>query len=507
MGRVRAELYITNHKYFEKAAMGYPMAAGDIPGIQLYEEEDEYVILPRGYNPPFLSPTDYMRIEDLRPTWTDVEWPAFEGSLRDNQVQASLALLRSTPGLTDDKLLCLGCGKGKTLLALWYAWQRSKATLVIVDRDFLISQWSDRIVENFRVDRHDIGRIQAGEFVIGDFITIASIDTLKRHEYDETFYDYFGLIIVDEAHMLGAPETQKVLPNFPGERLILTATPERRDGMHPVFLLHAGGMEPCYTDLSRDQSSAWNFINLPDVLNEDDLDGFIQVGKRKQLTRVRHALYRKMPQWPNPRFQRSTYETAAGKCLEFNAQILREIEKACAADRDVLVLGSRTEQLIGLRDSAITLDIDASLVIGEVQGEEREEAFKHRVIFATWQIAGRALDIDRLNTLILLYPTDDEGFLRQAVGRIDRIKEGKKKSIVVVFSHTAHKSLVRKAEQMLEVIGDIDPGAHIITVKRSWLLPRPAKRNTSPGDRKSGTLDSPGPTRKGNSRLRRDVNS
>lgn len=480
MQRVEADLYVSNLDYQKKAAMGYAMAKKDYPGLCLWEEDGDHVILPRGYEPPWLH--DHVHyIDDLRPEWPYVEGFHFNTQLRNNQYAAADALAH--PGRKTDKLLCLGCGKGKTVLALWYTVYRSVRTLIIVDRDFLIVQWQKRIQECLGLEK--TGLIQDSRFDVYSHITIASIATLrtKLEELGPEFYDQFGLVIVDEAHLLGAPEAVKVLPNFPGERLLLTATPTRKDGMHPAFMYHAGGLTPVFTDLTRDQSSVWTFIELSEVLTPEQRTG----------------LYQKRREWKHPRLLRPRYETRAGESLEFNLQILREVFRAEHAGRNVLVLGSRVEQLQALCDAAIEAKTDASLVVGKVKDVAREDAFTHRVIFATWQIAGRALDIDRLDTLILLYPNDDEGFLRQAVGRIDRTVEGKKTPVVVVFSHTAH--LQRKADQMLDTIREIDPGARITTVRRAWQKPRSGRLESMlVGGIAGGTAVTPGLTPKGTSR-------
>lgn len=473
MPRVRAELSIVNLAYHEKARMGYRMKDTEVPVVQLWEDDGDFVILPRGYDPPYVT-SNRVYVKDLRPAWPFVRGFTFREQMRLNQREPMEALAR----VKGDKLLCLGCGKGKTVIALWYTALYSRKTIVLVDQDFLVAQWRRQIVKYLGIPEEEIGLIQKKTFRVGERITIAMMPTLKQRDLPAEFYDQFGLAIADEAHVLGAPLASRILPCFPGERLLLSATPERKDGMHPVYMLHGGGLEPCFIDLSRDQSSAWNFIELPEVLSEEQLESNVLIGadpkkgKKGRWKKLRDALWMKMRAWPRPRFQRPVYETAAGESEEFNAQILHEVYRAYNAGRNILVLGGRTEQLEMLAGLAQEAGVDASYVISNVKGEAREEAFQHRVIFATWQIASKALDIPELDTLILLFPTDDSGFLRQAVGRIDRLVEGKKKSVVVVFVHAAYAAVANKAERMADVIREIDPGARITRVKRPCLLPR-----------------------------------
>jgi superfamily II DNA or RNA helicase len=69
--------------------------------------------------------------------------------------------------------------------------------------------------------------------------------------------------------------------------------------------------------------------------------------------------------------------------------------------------------------------------------KDRKHVFQNnQVICATWQLASRALDLPRLDTLFLLFPTSDAEFLQQASGRIDdRAATGEKKPLVVTYCH------------------------------------------------------------------------
>lgn len=71
---------------------------------------------------------------------------------------------------------------------------------------------------------------------------------------------------------------------------------------------------------------------------------------------------------------------------------------------------------------------------------------------------GKALDVPRLDTLFLLSPTDDSGFIRQALGRLDR---SDKDPVVVVFVHAYVPSLARKMKKMVEAVQDLDKAAKI----------------------------------------------
>jgi superfamily II DNA or RNA helicase len=462
IARVEADLVITNESAVRSRMFG---GKGKGPErVALWEDAGDYALLPRGYDPPLL-PGVRTRVVKRRPPPTNAPFWPFLRKLRPYQVPAWEALLAKQ----GDKLLMLGCGKGKTTLALAYAAVKATKTLIIVDRDFLIDQWTDEICGTpdkpgcYEISPDEIGRVQASSRTIGDKFTLAMVHTLAKQEFDESFYNQFGLIIVDEAHVLAATTFAGVVPNFRGERLLLTATPFRRDGMFPLFMYHGGGLEPCFVDLTRTQSTKWFFRRLPHVkhfLDEKEIRGcYRKMPGGNVRTVVKNGKATKEHQMM---LNRAKYETAIAASVPAYTSIIDEVERAVDKGRNVLFLGSRVEQLKYLHGYfGEALGHDSGLVTGDVTGAKRREAFGHQCLFITTSIGNKALDVPRLDTLYLMWPTDDEGFIRQAVGRIDREHEGKRSPIAVVFHHTGTPSLERKSDDMIDAIKRIDPRADI----------------------------------------------
>lgn len=445
--RVKADLYVSNKSYELKQKLGQKLTASDYPGVELWEERDGYIGMPRGYMPPT---TRCLIRESVIPDFPSLTFPTFRLRLRPEQGAPAKALVDNF----GDKLLCLGCAKGKTILALWYAAQLGLRTLIIVDRDFLVTQWRREIKKCFWLLNEKIGIVQGKKCTVGDNFTIAMVHTLAQ-QMDEDYgrsqdwYNQFGLIIVDECHMMGAPTFSKVLPKFPGWRLGLSATPERSDGMDPVFRLHMGGMQPVYTDVSRNNPTRWVFRRLPQIVSNEKLA----------------ECYRKTPfikrnGKPAYMLMRPRFETFACNSLNWDGFILKDVCDARRAGRNVLLLGNRVEHLSRLAGLISNYgQIDVGLVDGKVKGKLRDEQFTKPVILATWQIASRALDIHRLDTLFLLFPNDDEGFLRQSIGRLDR--PGGLGALVVTYCHNYTEGMKKKEDDMLEVLRSLDPRAKI----------------------------------------------
>lgn len=444
MGRIQSELYIKNKATAAKDRMGLKRTARDYDGIELYRISGKYVFLPRGYRVPYLQPVE----TEQRVVGDVVGMRPFRLSLRQWQHKPAQVLM-DTPG---DKTLCLGCGKGKSILALWYAERLTMRTLILVDRDFLLDQWRGYIKKCFgyRIDEIAIWKGGKKPPKQADF-TIAMIHTLRNRTLDKAWCEQFGLVIVDENHVASAPSFQKLIVSFPGERLGLSATPDRKDGMHPTFLLHCGGLKPCYTDLSRFQPAHWYFRSVPrpagltDKILSAKAMSWMPVAEKRVINRAKLDSLLATPQFGH----------------QWLKLMVQDIRTAALEGRTCLVLGTRTEQLSEMTRMLQEVGVDAGYVDAFVKGKERKAAFRCQVILATEMLASKALDKDILDTLFLLYPQQDEGFIRQAAGRLDRPKEGKFEPMIVTYVHSWLSSMARPVDTMHSIIREIDPQGDI----------------------------------------------
>ena len=140
-------------------------------------------------------------------------------------------------------------GSGKTTAALNTIRSMGTPTLVIVHTNRLKEQWrgvpgeksgmrfffGDNFADNC------VGIVQQDTCdYVGKHVVIASLASLVSRRYPDDFYDYFGMVIIDEVHKVGAPEMSKVLSLFNARvRIGLTAT-NRRDSLKQVCDLHLG---------------------------------------------------------------------------------------------------------------------------------------------------------------------------------------------------------------------------------------------------------------------------
>lgn len=154
-----------------------------------------------------------------------------KASLRPYQVQAINEIFDSLREGSKKILLVLAMGLGKTTVMsaiIEMGYVRNRKILVIVHRDNLVRQFSERMLEQFHVPSGLILGNEEKQYKLP--IQVASRQSLIRR-LDVFAPDHFDLVIVDEAHYAAAPEYKKILDHFDNAKLIgITATPFRADG-------------------------------------------------------------------------------------------------------------------------------------------------------------------------------------------------------------------------------------------------------------------------------------
>ncbi len=165
-----------------------------------------------------------------RPSLVGVDAGGDPDGLRDYQRTAVNNVLREFETRQSTLIVMpTGTGKTQTFGALAKHWQRGRV-LVLSHRDELIEQARKRLAimtgEFVDVEQGKF-RSQGARLVSGSVQTLCRLPRLSKFAPD-----YFGLIIVDEAHHVVAPTYKRVLRYFPGAyKLGVTATPDRGDAI------------------------------------------------------------------------------------------------------------------------------------------------------------------------------------------------------------------------------------------------------------------------------------
>ena len=153
--------------------------------------------------------------------------------LRPYQKEAVAAVLNRWKNNEQKTLVVLPTGCGKTITFAKIAEQKAtdgNKVLILAHRDELLEQAKDKIFQSTGIF---CAKEKANETCIDSMfpITVGSVQTMQNDKRLNRFSsDFFGTIIVDEAHHALAKSYQKILTHFPNANVLgVTATPERNN--------------------------------------------------------------------------------------------------------------------------------------------------------------------------------------------------------------------------------------------------------------------------------------
>lgn len=365
-----------------------------------------------------------------------------EVSLRDFQIPFVEGMLARAE-VCSDFIAKAPTGKGKTVCALSLIQARGRSAAVVVDQENLLDQWVERCVEHLGLKPEDIGVVRGPRCDYkGKAITICMVQTLSRRQLPDEFYNAFGTVIFDECHTAGAPTFSRVLMAFSAElRVGLSATPDRKDALQKVL--------------------AWNLGSV-DVVMESVL------GKSSVYVLENDSVY----SWrANNSKMTGGYINEVAADAARNLKIVKAVKWLYESGRDVLVIGDRVEHLcslmalaeasglprgdLGLYAKSRTVfqyekdprpprkpeflvrgapysPVRLVMVQKTVPKKERTHvAEKARVVFATYGVIAKGVDIPRLSAGV---DATSRSEATQVLGRILRIMEGKLRPIWVTFA-------------------------------------------------------------------------
>ena len=365
------------------------------PSFKVYRETPHGFIVPRYFAP---APTQDSRVGPARAHRINFVGKLNPSLRQPEAIERGLSAFKTLGG----GVLSLAPGQGKTVCALALASHMKLRTLIVVHKEFLANQWRERI-KHFCPEA-TIGRIQGPEFDMEQDFVIGMIQTLCQRPFPEGAFDSIGLLIVDEAHHIGAPAfSQCMFTMCPKYTLGLTATPERKDGLTRLLYWFLG----------------------PEFFRVE------RTGQRSTQVKVFHyedPLFMRPP--PLTRFDKINMAGMVNELVELeprNKMIMELVEDALEDSRKVLVLSDRRDHCLYFHNKIG--ETRSGLYIGGRKETELEEAAKKQVVIATFQLAHEGLDIPTLDTVVLTTPKAD---IKQAIGRIMRETPGKKNDPLII---------------------------------------------------------------------------
>lgn len=433
-----------------------------------YKQNKSELHVPRGYNPPF----DVDVKEDRRIEVT-VKYPKLKIDLRDSQKEAKARYLDDPD---TNSIITLPTGKGKSILGLSIAHSLRQKVLVIVHKQDLVDGWTQDCKVCFG-DNIEVGRIQGKKKVIGEQVTVATIQTLNRQseEYLESLYNEFGMVIVDELHHAGS-KSYELVNNFKGVyRLGLTATLERSDKLESVIHFMFGGIAYKYEIQEDEKDILPVTVYLKNSNVEYEPRYFRDKSKWKLIPydekAINYSYLSEIPFKDKPRVDFHDIDNAIVMNKQYILQVCKDINREYSKGRNCIVFFSKKAHIDHYYDILSNI-IDPSRIqkyYGDAKESKDEmkrkaESGEVLVTLATYSIATEGTNVKAWQSAFLVSSMNNAKNTEQAVGRVRRTISGSNKTMSYVYDYHHPKvgvvsrhintRLMRYNKLKLNVIGD-----------------------------------------------------
>lgn len=329
---------------------------------------------------------------------------------RPYQQPAVNKLLATAP----EGILVAPAGSGKTVMGMSLLPVLMQPTLWLTHTDRLSKQSYERCREFIpSITDDDIGVIGDGKWDVGKIITIAMIPTLVRHiEELAQLKDYFGLVILDEAHHCPASTFLKVISVLNPYFLYgLTATAYRRDGLEDLMFQILG---PIISEIPKEEVAKYKGIVSPTILYCS-----VNYGPQVEISDVSKIFKNNI--------------IFNGKR---NERIKNDVVREARAGNFCIVASGRRAHCEILyemikkewpRTGIATGKYSKKKIDAEVEAFDNNEI---TVLVTTPELLGEGFDVDFLNRLFMVTSFRTESRAEQLIGRIQRFHPNKKDAFV-----------------------------------------------------------------------------
>ena len=399
--------------------------------ISLAEENDEYIMLPRGLKEALealLSENNCTAVfENTTVTGRNID-VSFNGQLRTDQ-QATVASLMQY----ENGVIAATTAFGKTVTAIGLIAERKVNTLILVHTQALLQQWK-KALEQFIIINEElpeqlikskgkkavslIGQLGGSKNTLTGFIDIAVIRSLYNDGEVKPFVNDYGMIIVDECHHVSAFSFESVLRATHARYVYgLTATPKRSDGHQPIIFMQCGPVRYTADAKAYAEKQGFERILVPRFTK------FRCTATDKKLTIT--DIYKELSESGSR-----------------NKQIVNDVKTAVANGRTPIVISERTSHLRSLYETLADAADNVIIISGQGTAKSKKELIENirkipseqtLILLATGKYVGEGFDYPRLDTLFLTMPISWSGTLAQYAGRLHREYEGKTE--VMIFDY------------------------------------------------------------------------
>lgn len=330
-------------------------------------------------------------------------------------IQESVALLKQ--GI--NHVLQAPTGWGKSYAGVKICSELGQKTLILITKTDLIGSWMKNLTQVAGVPLSRIGLVKGTTMDWkGKDVVIALVQSVARKKKDGTnkmpdeFFDYFGLVLQDEVHRIGADFFMRCMTLLKAKlRLGLSATPKRADGRMVAIEAHIGAV----------MVVGKNLPMLPKAL-------IVRTGWKvpKNATETGTKLI-----YSAGKMSSATKEMGLSK--ERNNVIIDFVKQSYDSGRQTVVMSDQIEGHLKIL-YAMCLEaginaMDMGFYIGGLKTQaERDLQAGKRVVFATYQMCSEGTDYPTWDTLVQATPRAD---VEQIVGRILRSLKGKRQPVTL----------------------------------------------------------------------------
>jgi superfamily II DNA or RNA helicase len=409
-------------KPFAMQGIQYGKEDDDISEYNVYIEDTKNIIIPRYFG------IQEFGIVPIDNSFIKASHFQFTGSLRDYQIKITDTCYKHLKEKYGG-ILSVPCGRGKTTMALYLASQFKLKTLVLVHKGFLLDQWVARIKE---FTNAKVGILRQDKIdVIDKDIVVGMIQSISMKDYDLNIFKEFGTVIVDETHHIVSKTFSKALFKLGCMYTIgLSATPKRADGLSYLLNWFLG-------DIMYQEGARVNKKVVAKIFNYKSDDPLF-VEKTQRI--FKNGKSEKVPNFVKMVSNLCDLDERTNHLFNIMNEIIHQ-----NPDRKILVLSARLEHLAKFKDCADNFIASTiyeegeykpitAYYVGDTKQKDRQYAEENAdIIFSTYDMAQEALDIKRLNTLILTTPKKD---VEQSIGRImrkEKIEDGDVRPLIIDF--------------------------------------------------------------------------
>jgi superfamily II DNA or RNA helicase len=327
-------------------------------------------------------------------------------------------------------VVALPTGAGKTLVAVAAIARLGVATLCLVPTRVLLDQWARALAV---CTAQPIGRLGDGDHVVAP-VTVATYASATA--WAPRIGDRFGLVIVDEAHHVGAWCPTEVFEMLVAPaRLGLTATPPDD---RAVLARHVGPVVYALTvtDLAGDGLAEHRLITVPVALDAAERRRYRELRRRFAVSYA--AFQRAMPEAAWREYVRNASQTVQGRAAlaawrEYRA-LLAYSEGKRAALREILGRHRGSRALVFTADNATAYAIARELLVmpitHEIRRSERTRALAgfrsgECPVLVSSQVLEEGFDVPDADVAIVVGGSASPRRFVQRVGRVLRPRDGK----------------------------------------------------------------------------------